>query len=425
MNERVEQRFGAYQAMDIIERGDTAVVYRGYQPSLGRTVAIRVLLKGRNPQFAARFRHEARAVAQLEHHNILPVYDYGEQDGTLYVVTQYIEHNLTLHNILGDPMEPLATLRLMSGVLEGLDYAHRHNVVHRNIKPTSILLPLPDWPVLADFGIARFATDDETLTMPGISLDSAQYMAPEFLASAPTDSRTDIYALGAVLYHMVVGHPPFEAATPLAVLQEHVARPLPDPRTHNPALPDNVADLITRALAKTPAERFPSVRAMLEAIQQAMVQIELSSGDHYIEQIYQAGVYAFAEGDWNRALDQLRRVHERSPQYTSAAKLITFAQHAQRRAQQHAQAELVRLHKQSTLLPTERTTIGIWSQPVPRTNRHDVSPSEDIDSAGTDSFQQMMPQSPSRRRLRTVYYVTVIVAALALVAAVWMLRKIS
>lgn len=416
MNERTEQWFGAYQAFEVIARGETAIVYRGHQPSLGRTVAIKVLLHSHNPAFAARFRREARALAQLEHHNILPIYDYGEQDGLLYIVTQHVDHNLALQDILGDPMESLAALRLIGSILEGLDYAHRHGVIHRNIKPASILLPLPEWPVLADFGIARFDDEDQTMTMPGISLESAQYMAPEFIENQPTDVRTDLYSLGAVLYHMLAGRPPFAAATPLAVLQHHATAPLPDPRLYNPALPESAVHLLGQALAKAPGERFANAEAMLEAARNVVSQIELSSSDHHVQQVYQTGVLAFAEGDWNQALRQLGQVQHLSTHHTSIVRLMTIAQQEQRRAQLHAQNELARLQRQATLTSAERAALGSVSHSA--LNMPELAgPDEPIASERTTRVFKNLPfvrQTP----LRILFYTAAIIATLALLVLV-------
>src|SRR5262249_22029639 len=155
-------------------------VYKAYQPSLERYVAVKVLPHDHDPQFAARFKREARAIAQLQHHNILPVYDYGEQDNVLFLVLQYVEDGATLGDMLGSPMEPVEALRLMSHVLHALDYAHARGIIHRDIKPGNVLMPSPTWPMLADFGIAKLMDDTQArLTVPGLIVGTAAYMAPE------------------------------------------------------------------------------------------------------------------------------------------------------------------------------------------------------------------------------------------------------
>jgi serine/threonine protein kinase len=162
-------QLGQYQLTEVIRRGGMSTVYKAQQASLDRYVAVKVMTHDRDPQFAARFKREARAIAQLQHHNILPVYDYGEQDGLLFLVLQYIENGVTLGDMLGTPMEPVAALRLMGRVLDALDYAHQRGIVHRDIKPANVLMPSPTWPMLADFGIAKLMNDNQQrLTVPGL-----------------------------------------------------------------------------------------------------------------------------------------------------------------------------------------------------------------------------------------------------------------
>ena len=136
-------QLGQYRLIEAIGHGGMATVYKAYQESLDRYVAVKVLHSTRDPQFAARFKREARAIAALQHHNILPVYDYGEQEGLLFLVLQYIEGGTTLGDMLGKPMAPPTALRLTSHVLDALDYAHKRGVIHRDIKPANVLMPSP------------------------------------------------------------------------------------------------------------------------------------------------------------------------------------------------------------------------------------------------------------------------------------------
>src|SRR3954471_21162295 len=135
MTDLIGTRLNQYELAEIIRRGGMYTVYKVYQDSLDHFVAVKVLFTNRDPQFAARFKREARAVAALQHHNILPIYDYGEQNGLLYFVMQYVDTGVTLHDILGSPMEPVQALRIISHVLNALEYAHTRGVVHRDIKP--------------------------------------------------------------------------------------------------------------------------------------------------------------------------------------------------------------------------------------------------------------------------------------------------
>src|SRR6266511_5630044 len=135
MTELDNTQLGHYRLIEAIGHGGMSTVYKAYQESLDRYVAVKVLLSNRDPQFALRFKREARAIAALQHHNILPIYDYGEQNGLLYFVLQYVENGSTLHNMLGEPMPPAQALRLIGHVLAALNYAHERGVIHRDIKP--------------------------------------------------------------------------------------------------------------------------------------------------------------------------------------------------------------------------------------------------------------------------------------------------
>src|SRR5258706_12973757 len=194
-DELINTKLGQYQIIELIRQGGMSTVYKGYQDSLDRYVAIKVLPHDHDPLFAARFKREARAIAQLQHHNILPVYDYGEQDGILYLVLQYIQQGITLGDLLGAPMEPAAALRLVSHLLDALGYAHARGIIHRDIKPSNILMPSSAWPMLADFGIAKLINDNQQrLTVPGLIIGTAAYMAPEQAIGKAIDARTDLYS---------------------------------------------------------------------------------------------------------------------------------------------------------------------------------------------------------------------------------------
>src|SRR5919205_453780 len=236
MSDLVNTQLGEYQLIEAIGHGGMATVYKAYQESLDRHVAIKVLLSNRDPQFAARFKREARAIAALQHHNILPIYDYGEQNGLLYFVMQYVENGLTLHEMLGKPLPPAQALRIIGHVLAALDYAHGRGIIHRDLKPANVLMPSPNWALLADFGIAKLMNDSQHLTMTGFIIGTAAYMAPEQAAGRPIDARTDLYALGVVLYEMLTGRVPFDAETPMAMLTKHVYEPPPPPRVLSPDL---------------------------------------------------------------------------------------------------------------------------------------------------------------------------------------------
>jgi tRNA A-37 threonylcarbamoyl transferase component Bud32 len=334
MTELENTQLGQYQLIEPIGHGGMATVYKAYQESLDRYVAVKVLLSNRDPQFAARFKREARAIAALQHHNILPIYDYGEQNGLLYFVLQYVDNGVTLHDMLGSPMEPAHALRIIGHVLHALEYAHARGVVHRDIKPANILMPSPNWALLADFGIAKLLNDSQHLTMTGFIIGTAAYMAPEQAAGKPTDARTDLYSLGVVLYEMLTGRVPFDAETPMAMLTKHVYEPPPPPRSLNPALSPVIEAMLLRALAKDPSQRYQSAAEMsadLERVSASLGRVRPSS---QVTSLYQSGIEAFEQERWDVAAEALSRLVALDPNYEDAAVLLNAARAEQERAVQ-------------------------------------------------------------------------------------------
>jgi hypothetical protein len=349
---------GQYHLLEVIRHGGMAAVYKAYQASLDRYVAVKVLANSPDPQFAVRFKREARAIAQLQHPNILPIYDYGEQAGLLYRVVQYIENGTTLADLLGQPMEPVAALRIIERVLSALDYAHQRGIIHRDIKPSNILMPSPTWPLLADFGIAKImnASDGQNLTMSGVFIGTPAYVAPEQVLGTGIDVRTDLYSMGVVLYEMVTGRVPFDASTPMTMLTKHAYEPPPSPRTINPDLPPVVEPVLLRALAKDPADRYQSATTMAAALDRVAVQIEQGRSHDQHAALYQAGLRAFEEGRWDLAVERLRELVGHAPGYEDAADLLVAAQEAQVRTKTEARQQLERVQqrRQSTQPPRDQ-----------------------------------------------------------------------
>jgi serine/threonine protein kinase len=275
MNNLINTYLGQYLLLQVIGRGSTSVVYKAQQSSLNRFVAVKVLLRHLDPQLAARFRREAHAIAQLQHPNILPIYDYDQQDGLHYFVVQYIENGVTLHDLMADqPIDLRASLRLIGHLLDALEYAHARGVIHRDIKPSNLLMLNPEWPILADFGIAKLIDDSQELTPADQTIGTAAYMAPERATNHPVDARSDLYSTGIVLYELVTGQVPFDASTPLAVLMKHVYEPLPPPRSLKPDLPAPVEAVLLRALEKDPNVRYQNAKEMAKDVQRALIEVE-------------------------------------------------------------------------------------------------------------------------------------------------------
>jgi serine/threonine protein kinase/formylglycine-generating enzyme required for sulfatase activity len=335
----INRTLGQYRIIEPIRQGGMSTVYKAYQESLDRYVAIKVLSHNHDPQFAARFKREARAIAQLQHPNILPIYDSNEQDGLLYLVMQYIENGTTLGDMLDAPMEPSRALRLVSKVLDALSYAHEHGIIHRDIKPANVLLPSPEWPMLADFGIVKLRDDDQKLTIPGLVIGTAAYMAPEQASGLPVDARTDLYATGVVLYELITGRVPFDASTPMAMLAKHAYEPPVPPRTIIPTLLPEVETLLLRALEKDPAARFQSAAEMSAACAQAAARIRRAAAPQLAE-LYNEGLRALEEGRLEAAIARLEEVTAINPSYQDAAALLDVARSTQLRTRTDARQQL-------------------------------------------------------------------------------------
>jgi serine/threonine protein kinase/formylglycine-generating enzyme required for sulfatase activity len=349
MDGMINRSFGQYTIIEPIRQGGMSTIYKAYQESLDRYVAIKVLAYNSDPQFVARFKREARAIAQLQHPNILPIYDSNEQDGMLYLVMQYIENGTTLGDLLDEPIESGRALRLIGKVLDALSYAHERGIVHRDIKPANVLLPSPDWPMLADFGIVKLRDDDQNLTNPGLVIGTAAYMAPEQASGKAVDARTDLYATGVVLYEMVTGELPFEADAPMAMLAKHAYEPPRPPRSILPSLPPEVETILLRVLEKDPAARYQSAADMAADCAQAVIRMKRSSSLQ-ISRLYQEGVQALEEGRLDQALARFEQVTGLDPAYQDSAALLDVARSAQQRSRTQAlqQLEQVRQRRRDT-----------------------------------------------------------------------------
>lgn len=270
MDPLIGQSLGQYQIVELIGKGGMATVYRALQPALGRSVAVKVLppVLAADETFVARFRREAMVVAGLAHPNILPVYDFGAFNGYLAIIMMYVLGG-TLRARLGEPMPVTTAVRIAGQVAEALSYAHERGIVHRDVKPTNILMARPDWALLADFGIAQLA-DRRTLTLTGGKIGTPEYMSPEQAAGDPVDARSDLYSLGVVLYEMLTGRVPFTAPTTLATLQQHLHAPLPPITSIRRDLPPGLVEVVNRALAKAPAARFASATEFHDALVAAL-----------------------------------------------------------------------------------------------------------------------------------------------------------
>jgi serine/threonine-protein kinase len=239
-----------------------AIVYLAHDQLLDRPVAVKVLNAdfAGDPNFVERFRREAQAAANLNHPNIVSVFDWGEEDGTYYIVMEYIEGR-PLDEILAaeGPLHPDRAADVAIDIAAGLALAHRSGVVHRDIKPGNVMIAQPSGQVkVTDFGIAKVVGGDSELTQAGTVMGTASYFSPEQAQGKHLDPRSDLYSLGVVLYEMTVGRPPFVGETPVAIAYQHVQEPPAPPRSINPAVPAALEAITLKLLAKDPGLRYPS-----------------------------------------------------------------------------------------------------------------------------------------------------------------------
>jgi tRNA A-37 threonylcarbamoyl transferase component Bud32 len=269
---------GNYRIVERIGRGGMATVYKAYQPALERSVAIKVIHKQLavdDEKFLKRFQREAKAVATLRHPNIVQVFDFGTEGDVSYMVMEYLE-GTTLKaelDVLAEKDETMPleeAQRIFQAVASALEYAHRQGMVHRDIKPANVMLTTKGDVILTDFGIAKIVGGTQ-YTATGAITGTPTHMSPEQGQGERGDERSDIYALGVVLYEMVTGRVPFDADTPLAVILKHISAPLPLPRQLNPAIPEAVEQVILKALAKDPNDRYQRVAQMADALEVALV----------------------------------------------------------------------------------------------------------------------------------------------------------
>jgi serine/threonine-protein kinase len=267
-NTLVGATLGKYRIEERIRAGGMATVYRAYQADLDRLVAVKVLIPSADDadQARERFRAEARAVAQLDHRNILQVYDYGEQDGVFYLVMPLVNGALSDH--IGLP-RPLAwSIDICSQVADALQYAHDRGILHCDVNPSNILLGPGDRAMLADFGIARMVGQASPHGQP--MLGTAGYVSPEQRIGQSADARSDQYALAVTFFELVAGRLPYRAETnTAATVRRHREAPIPSLRTHVPELPPAVDEVVRRALAGRPADRFDTVAAFAAALRRA------------------------------------------------------------------------------------------------------------------------------------------------------------
>jgi eukaryotic-like serine/threonine-protein kinase len=252
---------GRYQVTHLIARGGMAIVYRAQDTLLNRPVALKTLYPelSADPLFVEGFRREAQAAANLSHPNIVPVFDWGEDNGTYFIVMELVD-GTSLADMLrgGRTLTAAHSATLMAQVAAALGYAHRNGVVHRDVKPGNILIASDGQVKVTDFGIAQAMSVEDQLAEEGSVMGTATYFSPEQAEGAPVDGRSDIYSLGVVLYEMLAGRPPFIGDSPVEVSSQHVHGTVPPPSDFNSAIPPDLQAIVMEALAKSPDGRYQS-----------------------------------------------------------------------------------------------------------------------------------------------------------------------
>ncbi len=290
MNSR---RIGNCTVLEEIGQGGMAVVHRAVQVSLERPVAIKELKPeyARDEQVCQRFEREALSVARLQHENIVPVYDYVEDDSSRYIIMEYVE-GVNLHDLLSRverlPAEVAAIIALQ--LARALEYAHFSGVVHRDIKPSNIVISKLGEVKLMDFGIARAEVHEE-MTRPGIALGTPSFMSPEQIMGERVDWRSDMFSFGIVLYQMLTGRKPFRESTQHSVMQAILKEDYPPPRTLQPDIPSPLCKVLHRCLRKTPAERFRSSEALRAALERFVArQARINSRGRLVAFLHHRGL---------------------------------------------------------------------------------------------------------------------------------------
>jgi serine/threonine-protein kinase len=262
---------GGYRLVRRLGSGAMADVYLAEQTSLGRQVAVKVLRSGtpRNTAAIERFEQEARAAASLVHGHIVQIHEVACIDGIHFLAEEYVAGpSLKAWLTTRGPIDSRQAIWILNQVGSALARSAEQGIVHRDIKPENLLLTLAGEVKVADFGLARVLSENLDLTHDGMTLGTPLYMSPEQGEGRSVDARSDLYSLGATIYHLLAGRPPFSGPSAVAVVMAHIKEPLPPLSSTRPDLPVGLCEIVDRLLAKQPTDRFESPQALLEAVDQ-------------------------------------------------------------------------------------------------------------------------------------------------------------
>jgi protein kinase-like protein len=262
---------GQYEVQELIGQGAMGVVYRAYHVPLARTGAVKVMHGiSPDPDSIARFRREAQAIAQMRHPNILNVFDFGEFQGTPYMIVEYVPGGSLAAQMKKGPLETDAALEYLDGIASGLDYAHSLGIVHRDVKPANVLVARDGTPIIADFGLVKLLQSTSLNSMTGATTGTPAYMAPEQVTGSKVGPAADRYSLATMAYEMLTGAFPFEDDSVLEMMYAHVHREPTPPSSHRPELGSRVDAVLQRGLAKDPDARWESCAALVAGLRSAL-----------------------------------------------------------------------------------------------------------------------------------------------------------
>jgi serine/threonine protein kinase len=283
MTDIIGKSIGRYHILEQLGEGGMAIVYKAYDTRLENDVAVKIIrTENLAPSILEtaliRFEREAKALARLTHANIVKVLDYGEYENKPWLVMPYLPGGTLKQKLHGKPMNYQEAASLLIPIAHALAYAHEQGMVHRDVKPSNILITQSGDPMLTDFGIAKIIGNEVTVDLTGtsVTIGTPEYMAPEQATSKNVDHRADIYALGVVLFEMLTGRKPYQADTPMAVLFKHVSEPLPRARDFAPNLPEAAERVLVKALEKKPELRYQNMDDFAAALEK-LARGELSS----------------------------------------------------------------------------------------------------------------------------------------------------
>jgi predicted Ser/Thr protein kinase len=269
----IGENVGPYRIIGQLGQGGMATVYKAYHASLDRYVALKVLHPAfkEDPNFLGRFQREAKMVARMEHPNIVPVYAFEEHEGHPFLVMKYIEGQTLKARLQKGPLSEDEILKITQAVGSALTYAHHKDILHRDVKPSNVLLADDGEIYLADFGLARLASVVDSTLSAEILVGTPQYISPEQASGVKElDERSDVYCFGVMLYEMSVGRVPFNADTPYAIVFDHIYKPLPLPRSLRPELSEELETVLLKALTKDREDRYPNVASLVKAFSAAL-----------------------------------------------------------------------------------------------------------------------------------------------------------